>query len=791
MSTDGRFLHAAHWGAFHAVVENGRFVRAEPFEADPAPSRILASMPDAVHGPARIRHPMVRQAWLQQADRARAARGTGPFVQVSWDEALDLVAAELARVRREHGNEAVYSGSYGWASAGRFHHAKSQLQRFMNLSGGSTVSIQNYSYAAAITILPHVVGTLAPVGGPLSSWDGLAAHTELFVCFGGLPLKNAQVEPGGIGRHTTETWLRRCQEGGTKFVNLGPCRADMPDWLGAQWIRVRPGTDTALILALCQVLLAEDLHDQDFLERYCTGFERFAAYVQGRTDGTPKTPEWAEPITGVSPRTVRELARRMAGSRTMINLAWGLQRADHGEQPYWAAIALASMLGQIGLPGGGFAFGYSAMAGNGGKPSKGANPTHAQGVNPVDSWIPLARISDMLLHPGQTYTYDGKTRTFPDIRLVYWCGGNPFHHQQDLNRLVQAFRQPDTVVVNEIYWTATARHADIVLPATTTLERNDLASSRQDQFLFAMKKAIEPVGEARADFDIFCGLAERAGIGQAFSEGRSEMDWLRHLYERARPSGSNEMPDFDTFWQAGYLEKPISEAPFVLFSEFRADPTGHPLRTPSGRIELFSEKIAGFGYADCPGHPTWIAPAEWLGSTKAAAYPLHLLSPQPAGRLHAQMNGATACLSDKIEGREPVRMARADARARGLDDGDIVRIWNERGQTLAGVIVSDDLIPGVVQLATGAWYDPAEPFGLDRRGSANVLSLDKGASSLSQAPSAQTCLVEIERWTAALPALGVDAPSALPSSWAWSWDNRPRALDRQPVLRLRCDAQSA
>ncbi|HWL71448.1 MAG TPA: molybdopterin-dependent oxidoreductase [Geminicoccus sp.] len=759
MRRSGRFTHCAHWGAFYAVVEDGRLVDALPFEGDPTPSPILSNLPEAVQGPARVRQPMVREDWLKRRGASRETRGTGRFVPVGWDQALDLVAEELARVRAEHGPASVYSGSYGWSSAGRFHHAKSQLQRYMNLTGGSTVSIQNYSYAAAITILPHVVGSLAPVGGPLSSWDDLAANTKLFVCFGGLPLKNAQVEPGGIGHHTTESWVRRMREAGVAFVNIGPHRADLPEWTEADWLPLRPNTDTALILALCQTLVAENRHDQGFLDRYCAGVDRFLAYLAGEGDGTAKTPEWAEPITGLPAATIRDLARRMAGTRTMINLAWGLQRADHGEQPYWAAVALAAMLGQIGLPGGGFAFGYSAMGGNGQKRPLSGPPTHSQGLNPIDSWIPLARISDLLLNPGGTYQYDGETRTYPDTRLVYWCGGNPFHHHQDLNRLVHAFRQPETVVVNESYWTATARHADIVLPATTTLERNDIGGSRQDDFLIAMQQAIDPVGEARSDFAIFTGLAERAGVAEAFTEGRGEMDWLRLLYERGRTRDrSNSLPDFDTFWQAGHVRLPVPDQPHVLFADFRADPDRRPLKTPSGRIELFSEKIAGFGYPDCPGHPAWLAPVEWLGSPRAERFPLHLLSPQPAGRLHSQLDGAGASRRSKIQGREPVRMAPSDAAARGLKDGDIVRIWNERGQVLAGVIVTDDLIPGVVQLATGAWYDPQTPFGLDLRGNANVLSLDKGASSLSQAPSAQSCLVEIERWTGALPELGPDRP---------------------------------
>ncbi len=221
----------------------------------------------------------------------------------------------------------------------------------------------------------------------------------------------------------------------------------------------------------------------------------------------------------------------------------------------------------------------------------------------MDSVIPVARLSDMLLHPGETYEFDGQRRRYPDIRLVYWAGGNAFHHHQDLNRLCEAWRRPETVVVHEQYWTAQAKFSDIVLPATTSLEREDIGSGGHDGFMIAMSAQIPPVGEARDDYAIFCDLADRLGFGEAFSEGRDAGQWLRHLYEESRPRAQEEgiaLPSFDDFWQQGVLEYSAPERPQIFLADFRADPERNPLSTPSGKIELFSATVAGFGYRECP-----------------------------------------------------------------------------------------------------------------------------------------------------------------------------------------------
>ncbi|SEJ00803.1 biotin/methionine sulfoxide reductase [Azotobacter beijerinckii] len=746
-----------HWGAYRPLVENGRLVEMRPVPWDRDPSPIGSSLPGAIDSPSRVRRPAVRQGFLERPGRSGEGRGCEPFVEVDWDTALDLVAAELQRVRRDYGNRAIFGGSYGWSSAGRFHHAQSQLHRFLNGFGGYVSSRDSYSLGAGRVLMPHIAGDMDWLLAQHTSWDNLAEHCQLFVAFGGLPLKNAQVSPGGASDHLLREAIGKLSRAGVRFVNVGPLRSDLEGATDCEWWPLRPGSDTALMLALAYVLVDEGLQDEAFLARYTVGFERFRDYLLGHSDGQPKDPHWASARTDIPAPRIVELARRMAASRTMINVAYALQRAVHGEQPFWMTVTLAALLGQIGLPGGGFGLGYGAMnnTGSGRKPFSG--PRLDQGSNPVRDFIPVARIADMLLQPGAPFDYDGQRHHYPDIRLVYWAGGNAFHHHQDLNRFVRAWQRPQTIVVHEQYWTAQAKYADIVLPATTVLERDDIGSASSDRFMVAMKRAIAPVGEARHDYRIFLDLARRLGFAEAFGEGRDEMDWLRHTYEgsrqRAREQGI-ELPDFDDFWAEGCFEVPRPAEQTVLLKAFRDDPHAHPLGTPSGRLELYSERIAGFGYADCPGHPVWFEPP-------APRYPLHLISNQPKTRLHSQYDHGAYSRASKIREREPLMLNSQDAAARGIADGDVVRVFNAHGALLAGAIVSDEVRPGVVQLATGAWYDPldpAAPDSLEKHGNPNVLTRDVGASSLSQGCSAHTAHVEIERWTGELPPVSAFQP---------------------------------
>ena len=458
-----------------------------------------------------------------------------------------------------------------------------------------------------------------------------------------------------------------------------------------------------------------------------------------------KPREWAAKICSINADTIRQLAKTMAETRTLITVAWSLQRAEHGEQPYWMAATLAAMLGQIGLPGGGIGYGYGAIGGIGVSVERLAGLTLPQGENPVKTFIPVARIADMLLNPGMPYQFNGQSLHYPDIRLIYWCGGNPFHHHQDLNRLNEAWKQPDTIIVNEPWWTATAKRSDIIFPATTPYEREDIARAQGDSYLFYMPKLISPVGDARDDYDIFTELAKRLDVSDLFTGGRSSEDWLLHLYNEFKndtKAKGIDIPELDELKQRNWVDLPIRSADFadIPFKAFRENPEVAPLGTPSGKIEIFSETIDGFGYNDCPGHPAWFPPEEWLGSESVKQFPLHLVSPQPGDKLHSQLESAIA----DLPGMRPtsITMHACDANQRGINNNDIVKVYNDRGACKARALISDTIRPGVVSIPTGAWHAPDQD-GVDSQGNPNVLTKDRGTSRLGQGSSAHTTLVEV------------------------------------------------
>ncbi|MFP1918210.1 molybdopterin-dependent oxidoreductase [Lonsdalea quercina] len=745
-----RYPHLAHWGAFTAVVEDGRLIGCEPFAADPDPSPMLDSIVPLVYSPQRIRKPAVRRSWLAKRENSDTSlRGKEPFVEVDWDVALDLVAEENRRVRDRYGADGLFAGSYGWSSAGRYHHARSQVRRFYFSGGGAVDQAGNYSWGAAQFFLPYVIGTFHPLTGKVTEWRSVADHCQLFIAFGGLALKNAQVASGGAGQHTLKVALETLKARGIPVINISPMRDDCPAFVDAEWIPIRPNTDVALMLALGFEIRRREADDHAFLERYCVGYEALSDYLDGRTDGTPKTPEWASAITGIPAERIARLAQQLIGVRSFITCSYSVQRAHRGEQPYWMMIALSAMLGQVGLPGGGFSFGHGSMNSVGNE--RIATPAPASPSVPNrGSIIPVARIADMLLQPGQPYTFQGQTHTYPDIHLIHWAGGNPFHHHQQLNRLVEGWRKPDTVVVQDIVWTPAARMADIVLPVTTTLERNDIGGSSRDRYIFAMHQAIAPQHHARNDVDIFSELAERLGYGDDFTQGRSERDWLAMMYQQCRErqgDAGQAWPDFEAFWHQGFVEIPMDDKPFVFFEAFRDDPEQHALKTPSGKIELFSETLAGYRYDDFGPHPEWRPPVEWLGADMAQQWPLHFISIQPSDRLHSQLGSTPQVAANMTAGRETLYMHPEDAAARNIADGTQVEVHNARGRIYGGVKITDGVTPGVVIMSTGAWFDPGweqkEWDKVEKSGNANVLTLDIGTSSLTQGPNAMSCLVEV------------------------------------------------
>lgn len=772
----GEVLTGSHWGGFYATLAGGKITGFKPWEKDPHPSAQLPGVIDSIHSPSRILHPMVRRAWLEKGPGAAPEeRGNGDFVRVSWDKALDLVHQELDRVSKKYGSGGVFAGSYGWKSTGKLHNCRTLLYRMMKARGQNFVNgIGDYSTGASQVIMPHVVGTIE-VYDQQTVWPVVIDNTKLMVFWGADPLKNSDIS-WTIADHGAYPWIAKLKEKGVKTISIDPYHTRTCKYLGSEWIKVRPQTDVPLMLGIAHTLVTEKLHDEKFLQTYTVGFDKFLPYLMGETDKTPKSAEWAASLCGIAPDVIRGLARSFAANRTMLASGWAIQRMHHGEQAHWMLVTLAAMLGQIGLPGGGFGLSYHYSSGGTPTADAAVLPGMSDGtVTKGQPWmsaagaaaIPVARIVDMLENPGKDFDFNGKTYKYPDPKLIYWVGGDPFAHHQQRNRQVAAWnKRIETFIVHDFQWTATARHADIVLPSTSAYERNDMdmVGDYSHQAILAMKQVIPPVAEARNDFDIFAAICARAGADKekAFTEGKSEMQWLKGFYDVALKQAQAKkipMPDFDTFWKKGWVEFAETKAgnSYVRYKAFRDDPLLNALGTPSGKIEIYSQTIEKMHYDDCPPHPTWMEPIERAGAP-GAKFPLHISSNHPPARLHSQLCGTSLRQTYDVAGREPCLINPADAKKRGIANGDLVRVFNDRGQILAGAVVTEDTMEGTIVVHEGGWYDPAnpgKPDTLDRYGDVNVLTPDIGTSKLAQGNCGHTCIGDVEKFVGMAPAVDV------------------------------------
>ncbi|MFZ7240299.1 trimethylamine-N-oxide reductase TorA [Avibacterium avium] len=765
---------AAHWGPLGVVVEDGKVVKSGPAIPAPLTNELQSVVADQLYSETRVKYPMVRKGYLE-GNKDTTLRGRDEWVRVSWEQAFDLVAKEIKRVRDSYGATGIYAGSYGWYSSGSLHAARTLLHRYLNVTGGFVGSKGDYSTGAAQVIMPHVLGTIE-VYEQQTSWETILESSEIVVLWSANPLTTLRIAWTSTDQEGL-AYFKKLKESGKRIICIDPVRSESCEFFGAEWIPINTATDVPLMLGIAHTLVTEDKHDKAFLKKYTSGYDKFEEYLLGKTDGQPKDATWASKLTGVPVEVIKQLANDFATKRTMLMGGWGMQRQRHGEQSHWMMVTLASMLGQIGLPGGGFGFSYHYA--NGGVPTATGGILGSITANPAvqageKTWLdetskmafPVARVADALLNPGKTIQYNGTEITYPDIKLVYWAGGNPFVHHQDTNTLVKAFHKPDTFIVNEVNWTPTARMADIVLPVTTSYERNDLTMSGDYSMMniYPMKQVVPPQFEAKSDYDIFTELAKRAGVEEQFTENKSEMDWLKGFYQTAFDAARKNrvlMPKFEKFWEEN---KPITfkanekAKKWVRYEAFRNDPLLNPLGTPSGKIEIYSDVVAKMNYDDCKGYPSWMEPAEFAGNTTAEA-PLALVTPHPYYRLHSQLAHTSLRQKYAVNDREPVLIHKDDAATRGIVDGDIVRIYNQRGQVLAGAVVTDGIIKGTVALHEGAWYDPADLGQSDKplckNGCPNVLTRDEGTSKLAQGNSPNTCIVQVEKFTGEAPAVTV------------------------------------
>lgn len=774
---NGEILTAAHWGMLKLTIKDGKIIKSEPYQkVSEIENSLQYHTQDLVYAKDRIKYPMVRKSYLKDPSNPKPhLRGSEEWVKVSYDEAIKLISTQLKKTREDKGVEGVFAGSYGWKSSGNMHNSRILLHRFMTATGGFVGTAGDYSTGASQVIMPHVLGTIE-VYEQQTSWPIVLEHSKVVVIWGANPLatlKIAWTSNDEYGLH----YFEKLKKSGKKIICIDPIKTETCDYLNAQWIAPVPNTDVALMMGIAHTLIETNKFDKNFLEEYTEGFEQFKDYLVGKDDKIAKDASWASKITGIDVETIKELANVFFDNRTMLMSGWGMQRAHHGEQPHWMLVTLASILGQIGLPGGGFGLSYHYS--NGGSPTtKGAiiggmtaSSTASAGTG--QSWLqkttafsfPVARIADALLNPGKKIDFNGKVITYPDIEFIYWVGGNPVVHHQDTNTLVKALKKPRTIVVHEAFWTPTARMADIVMPATTSYERNDITMTGDYSNLniVPMKQAVEKQFEARDDYQIFSDLAKEFGAFEQFTQNKTDVQWIEEFYTKAYDQGVKaniKMPNFREFWSKNQpitFEIPFENTQFVRYSEFREDPILNPLGTPSGKIEIYSKTIEKMNYEDCPAHPTWMEPIEWLGMEKKNAE-FAMVSPHPSHRLHSQLSNTSLRAKYAVNNREPIWINTKDAKAKGIKNGDLVRVFNERGQILTGAIVTDSIKEGVVKVDEGAWYAPAEPGvegSICTNGSPNVLTIDIPSSKLANGNISHTALVNIEKFKGKAPALNI------------------------------------
>lgn len=767
-------VSGSHWGAFRAQIYGGKVQAIQPLETDKHPTEMLNGIKGIIYSPSRVRYPMVRLDWLKKHKYSAETRGNNRFIRVTWDEAIDLFYRELERVQKQYGPWALHAGQTGWNQTGAFHNCTAMMQRAVGMHGNYITKVGDYSTGAGQTIMPYVLGS-TEVYAQGTSWTEILDHSDNIILWANDPVKNLQVG-WNCETHQSFGYLDQLKEkiakGEVNVVSVDPVKNKTQRFLQNDHLYINPQTDVAFMLAVAHVLYTEDLYDKKFISTYCLGFDDFIQYVLGNTkDKIERTPEWAAKICGVTPESIRDFARMLVKGRTQLLFGWCIQRQEHGEQPYWMGAVLAAMIGQIGLPGGGISYGHhysgigvpsTGFAGPGGFPrnlDQGAKPKWDNtNFNGYSRTIPVARWIDAILEPGKKINHNGNTVTLPGFKMMVISGNNPWHHHQDRNKMKRAFQKLETVVTIDFNWTATCRFSDIVLPACTQWERNDIDSygSYSGKGLIAMHRLVDPMFQSRTDFEIMTELTRRFGRHEEFTRGMDEMEWVRSLYNDCKKAneGKFEMPEFDEFWEQSVLEFGEGK-PWVRHADFRKDPEINALGTPSGFIEITSRKIGRYGYEHCQEHPMWFEKTERShGGPGSDKYPFWLQSCHPDKRLHSQMCESEAFRATyAVQGREPVYINPMDAKAKGIKAGDLVRVFNGRGQLLAGAVLSDSYPRGVIRIEEGAWYGPlSEKEGaICTYGDPNTLTLDLGTSELAQATSANTCIVDFEKFTGKVP----------------------------------------
>ena len=635
------------------------------------------------------------------------------------------MASEISRIRAKYGNAALFV-PYGTGSYSQIN-GRQAAQRLLNLIGGSLGHYNNYSWACSAAATATVYGTTV-TGNQRQDW----VNAKYILMWGWNP---SEMRDGT----NTEFFLRAARDRGARIVCIDPRMTPSAVALADEWVPIRPGTDVAMMSAMAHVMIADGLYDAGFVKTHCVGFdatqmpagasgaESYRDYVLGTRDGTPKTPAWAERITGVPRATIARIAREYATRKPgVLYQGYGMQRRAYGEQVVRAGCVLAAITGNVGVPGG-WAGGLALQAPDGG-PLWNVFPT---GANPVKASIPTFLWTEAVARGPQLTAEQGlrgADRLETGIKLLYAVASNALVNQHaNINRTARLLRDESLVefiAVQDNFLTPTARFADIVLPACTQFETWGAEDGwKYGDEVFLMPKVVEPAGESKSDYRISADLAGRLGIADAYTEGRSERDWVGAALARFREARHPALPQIDAFEasNAGVHATAVT-VPAVAFADFRRDPSAHPLSTPSGKIEIYSAALDALKKpSEIPAVPKYIQEWESPFGPEARAYPLQAVGHHSLSRVHSTLEGV-----DWLDEAFPQRVFinPVDAAARGLSSGDAVRVFNDRGEIRLPCRITRRIMPGVVAIPQGAWWTPDER-GVDRRGSINVLTSER------------------------------------------------------------------
>jgi anaerobic dimethyl sulfoxide reductase subunit A len=636
-------------------------------------------------------------------------KGSGKFERISWDEALDTIAEKLKETIEKYGNQSIlYIAAGGYFGA--LHGAGVAYARLLNALGGYSSSYGNISSQGAIfgTQASYGFGQIF-VGNSREDW----LNSKLIICWGWDPARQ-------ISGTNTLYELIKAKENGAKVIVIDPRYSDTALVVADQWIPIIPGTDTAMMAAMANVMLRENLHDQEFLDKYTHGFDKYKEYVMGEEEGIEKTPEWAEKICGVPATTIESLAREYATTKpAALEDCQGPARSAMGGQYTRGAITLSAMTGNIGKPGGSAAGGLHG--------------------------IPYGHMFRGIMIP-------------PGRNTVCVCD---FVNQiGNANKSAKAMSREDLfTVVPELWLTPTAQYADIVLPVTAFSARSELTRPWPSGPYFGhMNKAIEPIGECKDDIEIAELLAERLGIKNFKREELLEQwmknpqlaaakplidkyddindKWLRVLSLMAQDVRTH-VKDYDKYKREGIHRVQLKE-PYIAFKNNIDDIEKNPFPTPSGKIEIFSDQVASWNNPICPPIAKYVPTWENRDDPLTEKYPLQLISPHPRQRVHSELY-KIEWLMEAIPHRMWINPV--DAETRGVRNGDMCLVFNDRGTVAIEAFVTKRIIPGVVCIYEGAWYNPDEN-GIDRGACANTLTKD--AMSEGGAAALKTCLVQVK-----------------------------------------------